>query len=94
MPVAVPPTGSKPKVLFIGESCGSEEHDKKIREIAEVHWIKGMDYEETIPVIEKTVKEHGPFAAFGVSEDRKIWLGAFSLYAHGRACLCSATSSR
>lgn len=69
MPIAVPVSSSstRPRVLFIGESCGSKAHDDKIREIAEVHWIKGMDYEDSIGVIEKVVRDHGPFDAFGVS---------------------------
>ena len=56
----------KPKVLFISQSSGSPEHDRKIREVADVHWIEGRTYEESIPMIEEAVRDHGPFIAFGV----------------------------
>jgi hypothetical protein len=64
MPIAVPP---KPKVLFISQYSGSPEHDKKIREVAYVHWIEGRSHEESIPLIAEAVRDHGPFVAFGAS---------------------------
>jgi hypothetical protein len=76
MPIAVHP---KPKVLFIGHSSGSPEHDAKIREVAEVHCITGMSYEESIPVIADVVERHGPFVAFGVSRPHKESSGRTAL---------------
>ena len=67
MPVPIRPVQSKPKVLFIGESCGSKEHDEKIRKVADVHWIKRMNYDDSVTAIETIVKDQGPFVAFGVS---------------------------
>lgn len=72
MPIAVPvASGSttKPRVLFIGHTSGLEEHDRRIREVAEVHCISGRNYEESIPLIKEMVDSHGPFVAFGVSSD-------------------------
>ena len=64
MPIAI---ASKPKVLFISESSGSPSHDQQIRDVADVHWIEGRSYEESIPLIADAVRDHGPFVAFGVS---------------------------
>ena len=64
MPIAIAP---KPKVLFISESSGSPSHDQQIRDVADVHWIEGRSYEESIPLIADAVRDHGPFVAFGVS---------------------------
>ena len=68
MPVPVPVPGAKPKVLFICHSSGSPAHDAKIRELAECHYIDGMSYEDSVPVIADMVREHGPFDAFAVSQ--------------------------
>jgi hypothetical protein len=63
----MPAQFQRPKVLFIGESSGNATADAAIRQVADVHWIEGMNYEDSIPVIKRVVEEHGPFVAFGVS---------------------------
>ena len=88
MPIAITP---RPKVLFIGHSSGSPEHDAKIREVADVHCITGMPYEDSIPLVAEAVERHGPFVAFGVSCNPSIVCAGNT---DGRACSFSATSSR
>jgi hypothetical protein len=87
MPIAIAP---RPKVLFIGHSSGSPEHDAKIREVADVHCITGMPYEDSIPIIAEAVERHGPFVAFGVGVKPVRLIGT----ADFRACSFSGTSSR
>jgi hypothetical protein len=65
MPTAI--HSARPKVLFIGSSCGVPEKDDLIRQVAEVHVLPGKDYASTIPLVKAVVEEHGPFDAFGVS---------------------------
>ncbi|WVF71887.1 hypothetical protein IAT40_006697 [Kwoniella sp. CBS 6097] len=54
----------KPKVLFFGDYSHTK-FDDEIREIAEVHTLPRVGYEEMIPLIKRKVEEEGEFVAFG-----------------------------
>lgn len=73
-PSTPPPASSypfstnKPKVLFIGDLGGHETFDKQIRQIAEVHTLPKVTYDETVELIKQKVEQvGGGFVAFGVS---------------------------
>jgi hypothetical protein len=59
-------TTRRPRVLFINEHSGDAEADAAIREVADVHFIHGVDHEGAIPLIKEMVERHGPFDAFAV----------------------------
>ncbi|WVQ99017.1 hypothetical protein IAU59_006149 [Kwoniella sp. CBS 9459] len=54
----------KPKVLFFGDYSDTK-FDDEIREIAEVHTLPRVGYEEMVPLIKRKVEEEGEFMAFG-----------------------------
>ncbi|AAW42001.2 oxidoreductase, putative [Cryptococcus deneoformans JEC21] len=61
-----PSYANKPKVLLIGDYCGHETFDKQIREIAEVHTLPTVTYDETVELIKQKVEQvGGGFVAFG-----------------------------
>lgn len=63
-----PSPTNKPKVLFIGDLGGHETFDKQIRQIAEVHTLPKVTYDETVELIKQKVEQvGGGFVAFGVS---------------------------
>lgn len=63
-----PSYANKPKILLIGDYCGHETFDKQIREIAEVHTLPTVTYDETVELIKQKVEQvGGGFVAFGVS---------------------------
>lgn len=63
-----PSSTNKPKVLFIGDLGGHETFDKQIHQIAEVHTLPKVTYDETVELIKQKVEQvGGGFVAFGVS---------------------------
>ncbi|OCF40628.1 oxidoreductase [Kwoniella heveanensis CBS 569] len=54
----------KPKVLFFGD-LSHTKFDERIREIAEVHTLPRVGYQEMVPLIKRKVEEEGEFVAFG-----------------------------
>ncbi|RSH93787.1 hypothetical protein EHS25_006435 [Saitozyma podzolica] len=57
-------TTRRPRVLFINEYSGDTEADQAIRDIADVYWFHGLDYEAAVPVVREMVEQYGPFDAF------------------------------
>ncbi|OXG85638.1 oxidoreductase [Cryptococcus neoformans Gb118] len=61
-----PSSTNKPKVLFIGDLGGHETFDKQIHQIAEVHTLPKVTYDETVELIKQKVEQvGGGFVAFG-----------------------------
>ncbi|WRT67467.1 uncharacterized protein IL334_004439 [Kwoniella shivajii] len=61
---SLPRTSSKPKVLLFGDRSETK-FDDIIREIAEVHTLPRVGYEDMVPLIKDIVEKEGPFVAFG-----------------------------
>jgi hypothetical protein len=56
----------RPRVLLLGSTCGDPSLDATLREVADVYTLPGADYEDEALLIQKAVKDHGPFDIFGV----------------------------
>jgi hypothetical protein len=65
-------TTRRPRVLFINEYSGDTEADQAIRDIADVYWFHGLDYEAAVPVVREMVEQYGPFDAFAVSAKCRV----------------------
>ncbi|WVR05473.1 hypothetical protein IAU60_002489 [Kwoniella sp. DSM 27419] len=57
-------SGSKPKVLLFGEYSDTK-YDAILRQVAEVHCLPRVGYEDMVPLIRRKVEEEGEFVAFG-----------------------------
>src|SRR5690349_12333058 len=76
-------TTRRPRVLFINEYSGDTEADQAIRDVADVYWFHGLDYEAAVPVVREMVEQYGPFDAFAVSAECRV-------LSHGIICPRSA----
>ncbi|WWD01053.1 hypothetical protein V866_007991 [Kwoniella sp. B9012] len=61
---SLPQSSSKPKVLLFGDRSGTK-FDDELREIAEVHCLPRVGYDDMVPLIKEVVETKGPFVAFG-----------------------------
>ncbi|WWC69129.1 uncharacterized protein I206_103065 [Kwoniella pini CBS 10737] len=55
---------SKPKVLLFGDRSQTK-YDDILRDVAEVHCLPRVGYQEMVPLIKAKVENEGPFVAFG-----------------------------
>jgi len=56
----------RPRVLLLGSTCGDPTLDAALRDVADVYTLPGAEYDDEALLIQKAVKENGPFDIFGV----------------------------
>ena len=56
----------RPRVLLLGSTCGDPILDAALRDVADVYTLPGAEYDDEALLIQKAVKENGPFDIFGV----------------------------